>query len=590
MIQTIIGVILLLIPFLLIFKFQDKKIGFAYILSFTMLFHLVLAVITQFFHVFNYPVILIINILACVIILFYSDLGKLREKISKIQIPVIFLVVLAILFIQFYEVHYNYSGKITTSAESYKEVKSMYSPYPYFSDEWAAVSLIRYSIRTGSLPMVNPLWHDAPFPNLELPFHSFVGGIILLLGLDPLTQYSLLSIFTSILICSLAYLILRLHDAKKFSAAIAALSIPYIVNGANLAGLWTLIPVIMGIISMLLAILFISLNKKMMGIISSFLTLVFYLPLFLLVTASWIWLFISKGADKENIRHISYYLAICFGVFLILSSFVLAIKKDFAQYYSYILGKLIYPTFIRDAIPDYSIINVIPWPVLALAALGTALFFSKKLWLKLPILVGIGYWAFYSFSLYRFIIEYQRVVIATSVLIVILAGFGLQYLATYLKKIKMLHKFKAVTIAFYVILALFFVFSFTYTERDDWQKLKLNSVARNQSFSPASPANAYLQPDDSRIFRDIKNKNFISEPWKGTVIGVATDNYPLESKPSVLTNEILRYSEFMDADCKKKKELAKKFKIDYAYSQKFNCTGFAQKDISREGFVLYQVK
>jgi len=61
MITTLLGLILLLVPFLLIYKFEDKKLGFAYILSFMIFFHLIVAVVTQALGIFSYIVVLGIN-------------------------------------------------------------------------------------------------------------------------------------------------------------------------------------------------------------------------------------------------------------------------------------------------------------------------------------------------------------------------------------------------------------------------------------------------------------------------------------------------------------------------------------------------
>ena len=112
----------------------------------------------------------------------------------------------------------------------------------------------------------------------------------------------------------------------------------------------------------------------------------------------------------------------------------------------------------------------------------------------------------------------------------------------------------------------------------------------NLTVIPAAPANNYLHPDDLYLFKDIKQKRFIAPPWKGLVIGVATNNYPLETKSSTLTISILKFSEFFSADCKNKTKLADKYKISYVYSGKFDCPDFKLIGNSREGLYLYRYK
>lgn len=595
MFKTIIGIISLLVPFLLVYRFKEKKIGFAYILSFLIGFHLIVGMLTQLFHIFSYNLIFVINLALDIVILtrinFKELIQKFKEiKINKIDWVLIFVII--VLFIELFSVHYNYTGKTTSVVDSYKDVKNLKYPYPYFSDEWSAVSLVKYSIDSGRLPLANPLWYNSFFPNLELLFHSFVGEITLLLSLNPLTQYTILSIFSGMLICLLVYFILWANSVGRLTAAIACLSVPYIVNGANIPGIWTLLPLIIGIILLLLGFFFMSLNKKKMVLSLAFLTLIFYPPLFVFYTISLILYFIFADiSKKEKIKLISLYFIICIAAALIISFFAyLLIKFSFSSFIPYLLLKIFYETFTKNAIPDFFILKMIPILILLLSVIGAFKIFKKKIWLVASIFVGLVYWVLYSFVLWRFIIEYERVVMSTSILIVLLSGFGFAYLIIYFEKFEVIRKYKITQILQILILIAFFIFAFSYTQREKWMELKLYSVDGNSVYDPAAPANQYLNPDDLNLFSDIKEKRFLSMPWKGLVIGVATDNYPLETKQATLTNEYFGYNDFINLDCNNKIEIAKKYKIDYVYTPEFNCTGFNLKGVSEEGLYLYEVK
>ncbi len=598
MIKILFGLLILLIPFLLVSKFKYKKLGFFYILSFVIGFQLLVGVITQFFGIFNYFVVLVINLLVCFVVLLKTDFKKLKDQISNPKVSWILIFILTVLIIQLFSVHYNYTGTITKFSESngtvvrgYKDVRNFEYIYPYFSDEWSAVSFIKYSIASGKLPLVNPLWHSSSFSNFGLPFHVFASEIVLLLGLNPLTQYNFLSIFSGLLICMLVYFILRFNKVGKFPAAIACLFVPYIVNGANLPVLWVFIPLIMGIISMLLGFLFISINDLKMALFLCFLILIFYPPLFVIYSAGCLlYILFSEYSRKIKTKFILFYLAVCTIVAISIALFVF-LSKDPARnnLLSHLFSRIYYPTLTKNAIPDFSIWKVIPIPVLFFSVFGLFGTIKKKKWLVGPIVVGLIYWFLYSKVLWRFIIEYERIIVPTSILIVILSGFGIDYLFKKLKKISVLKKYYILQILMIFSLGLFLILSFSYTQRDNWSNLKLHFID-GRIFNPASPANQYLYEDDLRLFEGIKGKRFLSIPWKGTVIGVATDNYPLETKPATITNSRFRYSEFMNLDCNGKTEIAEKKKIDYIYSSKFDCEGFEEKGFSSEGFYLYEVK
>ena len=224
-----------------------------------------------------------------------------------------------------------------------------------------------------------------------------------------------------------------------------------------------------------------------------------------------------------------------------------------------------------------------------LSAFGIFKEAKKKIWLIAPVFVGLLFWGVYSFALWRFIIEDARVVVFTSILIVILSGFGLHYLAEYLKKFDFIRKYKVIEIAQIIILIGFLVLAFSYTQRDNWQELKLHSTADDKVISPAAPANMYLHEDDLKLFSSIKGKNFLSLPWKGTVIGTATSNYPLVTKESTLSNIIMDFNGFMNSNCSRKYEIAKRNEINNVYYPAFDCKGFEIRGISAEGLHLYEI-
>jgi len=214
MIKTILGIILLLIPFLLISRFKDKKAGFIYILSLLLGSIFIVSFITQILGIFRYWIVLFVFLAADLVILtkanFKETFNKIKE--TKINLPlVLFSAAILIILLHLYSVHYNYTGTIAT-IEGWKETESMKYPYPYFSDEWVSASLMRYSISSGKLPMVNPLWYNIPFPNLSFPFHTFSAGFFLILGLNPIQDFAILPLLSGMLICLLIYFILRANN------------------------------------------------------------------------------------------------------------------------------------------------------------------------------------------------------------------------------------------------------------------------------------------------------------------------------------------------------------------------------------------
>ncbi len=254
-----------------------------------------------------------------------------------------------------------------------------------------------------------------------------------------------------------------------------------------------------------------------------------------------------------------------------------ALHNIFAEY-------VMRPNF-NNGISHFAIWNIIPIILLPLICIGVVrLWKEKKMHLLAAIITIAGFWIAYTYTEKFFIIEYSRLVAIGSVLLVIVSGFGSEYLIRFLKRpsqVKALEK---------IFLILIFIWSFSYTSHTAWEKLTLTLDREHGSHTeiPAAPANQYITGDDLRLFSGFSQQRFIAPAWKGLVIGAATDNSPLESKQSVISNDILSYYTFITADCAGKKSLAEKSKLVYAYSTHFECPDFIPLGKSSEGLYLYR--
>lgn len=591
----IMGLFLLFVPFLFIDFFSDKKRGFVYIFFFWALFHTFLAVFTQFFGIFYYGVILGVNLLAAVILLilyFKTKIGKkLLFKIPKIDWAILIVIVIA--FLSLYQVHYNYTGKvnlIANQANSYHEVKNMKYVYPYFSDEWYAVSLIEGSIDYHSLPFKNT-FDNSFFPNLEMFFHSFLAEIILILGLNPLIHYNLVSLFINILIIVLAYVFLRINKVSKLASVISSLAILYIASSANLPGLWHLIPLNLGIMAALLGFCFISLDDLKMTFLSFLLVLLFYPPLALFFGLGLL-VFIFERSPKmkaKMFKIIGYFTA---GLLLAVPVvYILLMLSPLANHTNYILSKLFYTSFTGFFMPQYNFYYIIPIPIILLAVFGQLFIYKNKKWIFAQFILGVLLWIFYSFSIYRIVINYERAVIFMAIIVTLIAGFGLDELAKYISS-----KFRKIKFPIFKYLEigaviLFLILIPSYTRRETWRKLILINSADGMIAYPAAPANNYLVEDDLKIFKNLKDKRFLSLPWKGTVIGVATGAKPVLTKEGTISigSGAILY-DFLNADCPGKEAIAEKLDLDYIYIYQFDCPNFQKTAESDENLILYKIE
>ena len=246
--------------------------------------------------------------------------------------------------------------------------------------------------------------------------------------------------------------------------------------------------------------------------------------------------------------------------------------------------------FTGSFLPEFSFFYVVPLPIIILALFGIYFIYKNKKWLFWQFILGIFLWIFYTFSVYIVIIGYERVAFFTSIIIVLIAGFGISNIEKYFEL-----NFKSAFIflkrAEVAVIFIFLLLIISYTQKENWMSLTYINYSTGAGSMPMAPANNYLTQEDLRIFKNIKNSRFLSIPWKGTVIGVATGNYPVITKGGTITmssNDPILYQEFLNYDCAKKYQIAKKINTEYVYSSPFSCQNFQKIDQSSEGFVLYK--
>ncbi len=591
MAKTILGIILLAVPFLCLAFFKDKKIGSVYIIFFSFLFHTALAFFTQFFGVFNYGVVLAITLIFEIILLIFwhqnrrSSVLVTRDFLKKIDWVLLLVAVIA--FLSLYQVHYNYTGKInfaTDTEVSYHEVKNMKYEYPYFSDEWYAVLLIENSIDSGHLPLAG--FGGRHFLNLEIFFHSFVSEIMLILGLNVLTKYTLISIFFNILIVVLAYLFLRISKVSQLSSAVSSLLILYIASGANLPGIWNFMPVHMGIIFCLIGFCFMAAGKTLPATIVGLPVIIFYAPLFIFYGIALLTFgFPTKVASwRDCDEPVKMRFALLSGLLLLVLPFIYIVLMV-SPFGDLVSSKLLYTSFYGDKMNvNFNFYNVIPFFAVVFGLFGLGYIYKKLKWFLAVLILGFSFWIFYSFTTTRFLIEYERVVFFTSILVCIASGFGLQFIGDRFEKFNRYIKYLEA-----VVFVAFLVFALFYTRAENWKSFVVRDITGSSlAYYPKAPANNYLIKEDLEIFIAIRNKNFLSIPWKGTVIGVATKNNPLSIKQGTISSNNNVLSDFLLSDCKGKEIIAEQEKIDYVYLSGFKCPQFKEIQKSPENLILYE--
>ncbi len=574
--------LLILLPLFWILRFKDYKFGFVAVVSSAIFLNASLAIALQSFGQFKFVNLLILHILVGIVSI-YFNFALIKKKFFSIKncnlklVPWVFLFSISIIFTQLYNVHYNYSGELSTLS-GVEKVENYNSGYPYFSDEWIAIGMSEQSIETKKLPLTNFL-NGLPFVNFLFVFHSFISSIDLILNVDLLNFYNILSISFSLIFISFVYIFLRGHKISVWVSILTIFLISYLPNSSNLPILWYLLPWNIGIL--FLVAYFVSVHKRYLKTAGFFniVSIIFYPPIAILAIPSFLTLFFHFKEKKDKLILFTYVAIIFVSIFI--AGFFISFfgGVDFSKVLKIIIGFVDRP--LNSALgqpPLFIVWRVVSWFAVPFALLG---FLKKKTQLKyisVPVLIGLIMWFLYASGFDTFFMDYHRVVAITSIFLLIFSAFGFEILNDYLKHQSYKNLFT------YFILMIFFLLSFSFTQRDGWK----NFTTIN--FAPAPPANNYLSREDVELFKDIKGQVFLSVPWKGLTLAVATKNMPVLTKPSTLTVNKVDYLQFLNFSCKEKRRIADKFGIKYVYSKEFKCPGFNFMGKSSEGFSLYLVK
>jgi len=572
---TFLGIFLILFPYLCIFSFENKLKTFLYILSTQTLCFLFISLITQYFNIFKYPVILTFYIIGLLISLVFFF-----KKKYKINIKINFILVVSIIFIflELFSLHHSYDGIINTIVGA-KKVSDFSYKYPFFSDEWVGASLVKYTVDTGKLALINPLFKEVSFANPLFLFFSFISNIFLVLQIDVFNNYYLFSIFNTIILSLLVYLYLRLRKVSLYSSIITILFIPLITNSSNLPITWYFLPFNFSLLFLILFLISDLLEDKILKIFFIFLSIIFYPPIvvfFIPIIIIKLFKYIKKGFSKKDFKNniiLFLFLLISFLTFIIY-----LIKNNLLKY--------LLRSSLDNGIVSYNIFYILPVVSIVFILVGLCYLIRNKDYNVLSILsTGFIFWIIYSFTTIIFIIDYPRVVAITSIILIMISGFGLDLIFNFIKN-KNFVLYCLLTSIFVIYFSLNFI---QYPNNDKWRKLTLELINNNvkQKIIPAPPINEYLKEEDLILFNNYKKKIFLAPPWKGLVVGSITGNFPLESKCSTITNSYVRYSDFIKSDCLMKNSIADKNKIDLIYSPKFECKNFNFIASTTEGLFLY---
>lgn len=556
---TLFGCILLLLPFLHIFFYKDKIKCFFYVSSAILIFNLLTVLILQYFGIFTYQIVLVISILSCLI----SLLLHKKRPISMVKVSIPFIVAITIVGVQFARVHYEYSGPVETLNGVEHVTKDTYM-FPLFSDEWIVSGLAQYSINESTLPTVNP-FTKLKKENFLIVHSSLVAQFFLITQIHPVTDFAFFPIFLGIVVCVHVYMFLRGGSISPVVSALTVLFLPLITQAGNLPGLWFAIACIFSLVPYFIFLAGLLYEDRYLYVTGSLLAFIIYPPILVCIVPAYILYFFKKSISKT-----------------IVSMFIIMLVAFIPVIFYPSLTSFIVRANLDGGIISYPFFSIMPMIVIPFVLAGLYKIYQHKKYFMLgPVVMGLLYWIGYVFFENVFVIEYPRIVMVASILLVTYSAYGFMFIEKWLMRP-------------YIqagILVCFLGVTIYYPIEKNWSKFITNpseDFSSTRIVFPSMPINRYVKEEDLTIFKDIKETSFIAPPWKGLVIGIVTPNKPLETKHSIMRSRIVEYKEFMSMSCEQKNRTMKRYNVGYVYSARFNCPHFEEVTQTSEKLILYR--
>lgn len=545
--------------------------------------HLSIALSTQLFGFFSYPSILVAHTTVVLGLLYYLKIHKKseaqhEEKKHPLEWGALVLFIATILSLS--AVYTNYSGvyNISTSNE-YFETEHLAYPYPSVSDEWYAISWVKKTIQTGRIPFDNPLdKNETSFFNLQFPFHSLLAGLFVLFGANPLNDFYIFSVLINCMLVLLLYASIRYFKVSQEIALItstASLSIPW---GATVLGLWSLIPATFGFILIFIFIIesseYVRTQSSLFGVLLSILLvgllyppfLVFVLPICAIVFPT-----IPCIALTKKYLVLGSLLALGVGAVVMYTS---------TGVFGYIVQRIFYHSLLGNAQPvllPHLLLSIV---FIIFAFVAVVLYWKLHRMVVTVWCVGVFLWLVYATTTWRFIIGYERVVVVTLFVTLMLSAIGLNQVYELLKEKKWTH----IGICIQIVAVMYaLVTTIGYTRDDSWKELVAIDAQAQRMYLPGAPIILAFNPDDAELLNQVQGKRILSTPWKGTILGVVSNNVPVITQSGTLTLHPGMYEQFMTMNCEERYIHAVSLMIEYTYTQPFNCPEFIDIGSSREG-------